>query len=63
LIQSGNTCKQCSENIALKLKVSQQENRLKAMEKTLGHFAKKLIEGKLPADIFTDQEKQKLLVE
>jgi integrase/recombinase XerD len=35
LIQAGNLCKQCKENADLKLKVSQQANRLEEIERTM----------------------------
>lgn len=40
LIQSGNTCKQCSENTALKLKVIQQENKIEDMKKDIEYITK-----------------------
>lgn len=38
LIQSGNMCKQCSENIALKIKVSQQDNKIEEMKRDMEYI-------------------------
>lgn len=44
LIQSGNTCKQCSENIALKTKMIQQENKIEEMKRDMESITE-LIKG------------------